>query len=683
MIAPTDALPVRMRSDLVTLELAGKSGSQWTIKDPVSLAYFRLDEIEFAILRLLDGKRSLADVLGRLGRRFPGRAPAAELVQSYVATLVNSGLATFTISGAGQRQAMLSQARKHHQAKLKWLSVLAIRFRGIDPEPFLQKLEPLARVLFAPASLLIACAAIVAAFTLVVVNFGQLASQLPGLATLTSVDRILVLAMTWICVKAFHELGHAMALRHFGGECHEMGVLFLVFMPLPYCNVTDSWMQPDRWPRIAVAGAGILVELVLAAVCTFLWLQSSPGPMRVHLLHVMMICSVSTVLFNANPLLRYDGYYILSDLLDIPNLASAARDTVSRTLQRIVFGACTHQDDLKASAKSCFLFIYGVAAGIYRWVVLFGILWFVHQTLRPHGLGTLTWFVAAPTLFASIVIPLRQSIARLWKNRSACVSRRGVIGGFVSLCLAGLLLFFPFPHRIHAPFVMRPSSDRAIFVAVAGRIEQALASGTTVNAGDIIARLTNPEVDLACERASGDVRRAEVKLSNLESMRSRNIGFAEAIPTARDALSAAQTRLISQENRRKRLEVRSPSSGIIVQPPNRPSDFTPDGISGFWTGIPQSTHNRGALLREQTLLCYIEPVRGRQRDSSGDTRRIRIHSHWSNRNTSISFATVSHFPGDGPGTRIGGNDRDTAGTQIGWYTAPRRRRRLLSGARRD
>ena len=128
-----------------------------------------------------------------------------------------------------------------------------------------------------------------------------------------------------------HEFGHGLSCKHFGGECHEIGVMLLVFTPCLYCNVSDSWMLPNKWHRAAIGAAGMYVELVLASIATFVWWFSQPGPFNYICLSVMFICSVSTVMFNANPLLRYDGYYILSDFLEIPNLRQKASTILNRS----------------------------------------------------------------------------------------------------------------------------------------------------------------------------------------------------------------------------------------------------------------------------------------------------------------------------------------------------------------
>ena len=153
--------------------------------------------------------------------------------------------------------------------------------------------------------------------------------RLPEFQAFFSLQNVGWLALSVILAKTLHELGHALACRHFGGECHEMGVLLLVFLPCLYCNVSDAWMFNSRWRRVAVDVAGMYVELVLAAACTFLWWFTVPGWINSICFNLMIVCSLNTLLFNGNPLLRYDGYYLLADLWEIPNLHE--RSATART----------------------------------------------------------------------------------------------------------------------------------------------------------------------------------------------------------------------------------------------------------------------------------------------------------------------------------------------------------------
>ncbi len=200
--------------------------------------------------------------------------------------------------------------------------------------------------------------------------------------------------MTLCVTKILHEFGHGLSCKHFGGECHEIGVMFLVLTPCLYCNVSDSWMLPNRWHRAAIGAAGMYVELVLASICTFIWWFTEPGPINYVCLNVMFISSVSTIMFNANPLLRYDGYYILSDILEIPNLRQKASTILNRKLGKWCLGLEEPEDPFLPQRKQWLFATYTVASAIYRWVVMFSILYFLNKVFEPYGLKVLGQAIA-------------------------------------------------------------------------------------------------------------------------------------------------------------------------------------------------------------------------------------------------------------------------------------------------
>ena len=191
------------------------------------------------------------------------------------------------------------------------------------------------------------------ALTLVLVNFQEFRTKLPDVrAVLRGRQLDLAWASRWALSKILHEFGHGLSCKRYGGECHEMGFMFLVFTPCLYCNVSDSWMLPNKWHRVFIGAAGMYVELILASIATYLWWFSEPGMFNFLCLSVMFICSVSTVVFNGNPLLRFDGYYILMDILEIPNLRQKATEILKRWFQQYCLGLELQENPFLAAETS-------------------------------------------------------------------------------------------------------------------------------------------------------------------------------------------------------------------------------------------------------------------------------------------------------------------------------------------
>lgn len=610
-MAPEDQIvPFCGRSDLVLIPAAPGDGA-WsvTVKDPLTLRYFRLGAEEHAVLELLDGRRTLADVALALRKRFPGGEISSANVGHFVTQLLKSGLLRATSTGFGRRVASWDAASLRRAKWGQLISLLSIRFRGVDPERFLVRIEPLTRVLTGRTALTVALALIVAATLAGLANLDRLFRELPSLGAIVSPANLPLLACCFVVIKVLHELGHAVACRRFGGECHEIGVILVAFMPLLYCDVTDSWMHSKRWPRIAVSLAGMLVELTLAAVCTFLWLATSragAGFESALFLNVMLICSVNTVLFNGNPLLRYDGYYVLSDLVGIPNLSAESRSVLWSVFDRWVLGVDDGVDHGRAR-RFWFLLCYGAASVVYRWVVMLAIIWFLHSTLKSFGLEVLSVVMAGPGIVLAIALPVVRLVKRSRQVTAEDGGRRPRVFGGLAAFAAVLLVaaVWPVPHHIHAPFVIQPGGDAGVFVATAGRIVDAVPPGTTVDAGDVLARLQNPEVALLVEQQELEVNRLTQRLKHVNAQRSRRPELAAQVRPTEEALASARSRLRELLDQQESLVIRSPTSGVVYPPPNRPRNAGLDGVNRSWSGSPLDAVNRGAFLEEQTLLCYV------------------------------------------------------------------------------
>ncbi|GAG26164.1 unnamed protein product, partial [marine sediment metagenome] len=248
------------------------------------------------------------------------------------------------------------------------------------------------------------------AVTSIAVHFDAFQARLPAFHEFFGPQSWLLLGAVLAVTKVLHELGHAYACKRFGGECHEIGILLLVFTPCMYCDVSDSWLLPSKWKRAAIGAAGIYVETVLASLATFFWWHSDPGLFNFVCLQVMFICSVSTLLFNGNPLMRFDGYYIVSDLLEMPNLQQKAGVVLKRITSRWCLGL-KQQDDPFLPQRCRLLFAaYTVGSFAYRWVIVFSILIFLCNVFEPYGLQAIGYTLAVFSMASMVGRPLWQLV---------------------------------------------------------------------------------------------------------------------------------------------------------------------------------------------------------------------------------------------------------------------------------
>ena len=412
-------------------------------------------------------------------------------------------------------------------------------------------------------------------------------------------------------IKVLHELGHALACRRFGGECHEIGVMLLVFTPCLYCNVSDSWMLPSKWQRMAIAAAGMYVELILASVCTFLWWFSQPGLFNSLCLNTMLICSLGTLLLNGNPLLRYDGYFILSDLVEVPNLRAQATLAAQRIFARWFLGLDLGTDRESTARRQALLVVYFVASTLYRWFVVIAILWALHLLARQQHLDSLFVFVAGLTL-VGMAAPLAAGVVR-WSRRRP--RRRPMAPARVALTVAlvaGMLLavvLVPLPMRVAAPLVVEYRGAERVYVTVPGRLVECARAGERLERGQTIARLASPTVESELAQLTSERDRQKLFLANLESRRLQGVDNGARIPAAETSLADTEQRLSQLTREAAALTIVAPVTGTVLPPPSVLTESRSDKLPA-WSGTPLDERNLGSHLDTGTLLCLVgEPNR--------------------------------------------------------------------------
>ncbi len=601
-------LRLRLRADLACREHIYQGRRCWVVKDPLTLKYYRFEEEEYRLLSWLDGERSLQSLQDQFEASFAPQKISLQEIHQFVGAMHQAALVNSDARGQG---ATLAQRRKEHAKRQRWsafTNVLCIRFKGIDPDRLLGWLNTrLGWIFSAPAVFAGLCLAVIA-LTLVLVEFDVFQSRLPAFHEFFGAKNWLWLAATLAVTKVIHEFGHGLTCKRFGGECHEMGVMLLVLTPCLYCNVTDSWMLPNKWRRAAIGAAGMYVEILLASICTLIWWRTQPGILNYLCLNVMFVSSVSTIVFNANPLLRYDGYYILSDVLEIPNLRQKATTILQRKAGAWLLGFDETDDPFLPARGRALLAAYSVAAGLYRWVVVFSIVWFLNSVLEPYGLKPVGQVLAAASLYGLFVHPM----IRLFKHLSSpgrmdqvnklrfAISSAGVCG----LLLA--LLYVPLPHYIRCHVHVRPRSAAPIYVEVAGNLtETHVKPGQSVRRGDPIVTLRNTGLDLQINALQGRREQLDVRAATANSL--AVLGVDEAaleLDELLETMGGVDRQIEEQEDDKRRLVVRAKEDGEVIAIPNRRADRTGERLAS-WSGQPTATKNVGAYYPFGQLVCYV------------------------------------------------------------------------------
>ncbi|MBP86767.1 MAG: hemolysin D [Planctomycetaceae bacterium] len=599
---------MRMRPDLSSRRQRYHGRTYWVVKEPIGLNYFRFHEEEFAILCMMDGQSSLEDIKERFETEFTPQKIEYQDLQQFIGMLHRSGLVISESMGQGKQLRKRRDEKKRKELMGKFSNIFAIRWRGVDPEWFLTRTYPYVAWFFHPATMILCLLMGLSALGLVLVEFDTFRSRLPTFHQFFGPHNWIYFGVTMAAVKVLHEFGHGYSCTHFGGECHEIGVMLLVFTPCMYCNVSDSWMLPNKFKRAFIGAAGIYVEVILASIATFIWWFSEPGLLNHLALSVMFISSVSTLLFNGNPLLRFDGYYILMDLSEIPNLRQKATEVVKRYMIETCLGIEQPENPFLPKERRFLFGLYTVAAVVYRWIVVFSIMYFLNKILEPYGLQILGQAIAVAGLFGLLVQPLWKLAkffyepGRMHKVKLHRVAATAAVVG----ALIGGILFIPLPFHVSCTFEVSPLGAESVFPGVPGRLaEVQVKPGDVVAKGQVLARLDNIDLLLRVRELEGEQQRLLVQQEILKYQRHTDPRAFSQLAAVAEMLATVEQQLADESEELGRLEIIAPMGGTVFPPPAKPNRGGNDGRLPSWTGSPFSPRNAGAFIMERDQFCQI------------------------------------------------------------------------------
>ncbi|AOS43721.1 Peptidase family M50 [Lacunisphaera limnophila] len=531
-------------------------GELWyVVQDPFTNAFYRIRPGARRLLLHLTGRATVEEAWRRCLREdresAPGQSEVIQLLgQLHQASLLQSDLAP------DSRQ-LFERLRRHQQAQVRSTlsSVLFLRIPLWDPDRFLQRLLPLVRPAFGWAGFAVWAVVVLLAAKTAIDHRDQLFTR--GQEVLAPGNLALLFGAFFV-TKLLHEFGHAFACRVFGGQVHQMGIMLLVFSPVPYVDATASWAFRERWRRVWVGAAGMYVELFVASLAVFVWANTGSGMTNSLAYNILFVASVSTLLFNLNPLLRFDGYYLLSDLTETPNLHQRSRTQMFSWAERGLFGLADTPQPASTRREAAFLGLFGIASGIYRIFVFTVIILFVAD--KFFGLGLLAAAVGAFSLLVLPVWKFGRYLAReprLGRQRPRAIA---VTLGALALVTAFLALY-PWPHHTYAPGVLQTREQARVYTAADGYLtEMTAVSGSTVRAGDLLVRMTNPELELRLVSAEARVR--QVRLQENVALEQGGAGL-RVLQRQRES---AEAELADLRQRRGELEIRAPMDGVWVAP---------------------------------------------------------------------------------------------------------------------
>ncbi|MDB4749715.1 HlyD family efflux transporter periplasmic adaptor subunit [Rubripirellula sp.] len=597
----TTTSELMLRPDLVQKMVWMGSERVWVVKDPLSRAFSYFSDQEREILVLADGSRSVTEIASECNVRFAPQYLSVESIVRFFADARRKGL--LLVDRCGTQHEM----RESDVRRSWWKNPLAIRVPGVNPDLILDSMSHHFATLFSPVAFLLAVVLMLIAACGVVVNFGDLTEHLAIAAgRMQSNAGLLILLGVLSITKVVHELAHAIACKRFGGECREIGLMFLVGVPCLYCDVSDAWMLPRRWQRILISAAGMLAELTLASIAALVWLFTVDGPVRDVCATVMVVCSVTTVLFNGNPLLRYDGYYMLSDATGIPNLSAEATGILREWVRRFLW-ASPGTGGFELSKRNFLVAAYGFMSGFYRIVIFALIMLMIYRFAERYemsdAVGVLALSALAWLLFKIIRSVLTPPPSR-GRQKGFPARRPVLMVGLILGCVAVIGLI-PMPRTTTAYMTIQPGDAEAVFVTNGGRLVGAVVNGTDVRAGQTLATLVNESVDIELLQARGHSEQLEVQLDGLKKRRltSREAGL--QIPVVERSLDEAKKEQQLRELLAGQLVLNAPHDGRVFSVGKRAESKADEREPGYWFGTPLDPANVGAWIEEGTKVCLV------------------------------------------------------------------------------
>lgn len=525
-------------------------GTPWYIvHDGMTGRSLHLAAGAWRVIDAMDGRRSPEEILAYLQRN--GAPVQANDVHSVCAELLRAGL----LQGTTCEQADSLQLASQPPPRWKqWLtSPLSIRLPLLNPQVWLDKRIANVRPLFTSTTLWLWLSVVITACFMAVSHQNELTERVAS--TVISPYGVILFLSVYAVMKSLHELAHAFSIRAFGGAVNEMGLVFLVFMPVPYVDAAAATTFVNKRQRMLVSASGIMVEAFIGAIALILWTKIEPGVVREICFAALIIGGVSTLLFNGNPLLRFDGYYVLSDALEIPNLATRSRRYLHYAIQRYMLRMKDAITPVVTPSERLWFVLYGVLSSIYRLIILAFIVWFVSRQVPLVGYALGAWVFVSQLLLPA----LRGFTSVVTRARNATNSRQVLSRLSATTLACGVVTFgLPMPAWSSAEGVIWMPPEAQVRAPVDGTVATTLlGDGTGIVPEQAIVQLESPSL----------VNDARVIAEQLNEVRARqNLALfrdRSALRSVAENLHQTEMRLTEAQQKVRSLTLKSPVAGAL------------------------------------------------------------------------------------------------------------------------
>ena len=584
----------------------------WTLYDPALHRFIRLDWLDFEILSRW-ALRTPAAIVAALKRETTLR-PAEDDILRLAVFARRTGLLGASSARDSRDLAAARQAAKKSAASWLMHNYLFLRIRLVNPDRFLASMLPLVRWVFTPGYLCGLAATALLGLFLISRQWDLYTHSLVELFTL---DGLLWMGVALSATKVIHELGHGFAAKRFGCRVPAMGVALLVLWPVLWTDTTDAWRLVDRRQRLLIDAAGILAEISVAAIASIVWAVLPDGPARSSVFVLSSSTWILTLLINISPLMRFDGYYLLSDALDVANLQPRSFAYSRWAVREALFRSRVPPPERFSPAMGRVLLAYAFAAWSYRFLLFTGIALLVyHMTFKALGLvlmGVELWFFVTRPIVDELVVWARMA-GRTRINAHMLVS--------LLLLLTGLaVLVVPWRGRVDAPAVLRSGRQATLYTNEPGRLTRAAAQGERFAEGEVVFTLDSPEITHAVRVAQAELDQAQADVASRSFDPERRRSQQASLAVASEAAAA----LAHAEARAADLVVRAPFAGLLTDiPPGVGAGADLRRLEPLGVLIDPADPVVEAYVSEADLPRLTEGAAARFVRSAGGTLRLRV-----------------------------------------------------------
>ena len=483
-------------------------GVRWYIlKNDASSSFTRINASAYAFVSHLDGKETTESIFNKLEQSAAEHELSRQDVSAIIKKLQSLSLVQSSVAPDAGEQSSKQAQQKANKRKQLLANPLAVKIPLADPDSLLSKMAPRLRFIFSKTTAIVWLAVVLFALYLYIVNSHKISAALN--ADILEPQNLLAMTLLYIALKTVHEFSHALAVKTWGGEVHEMGISFLVFAPVPYVDASAAWEFREKSKRILVSAMGILSEVFIASVAIFIWLCVEPGMLKTTCLNLAIVASVSTFLFNANPLLKFDGYYILQDTIESPNLYARSKQYCLYLIQRYVFGSERVLDPAYDRGEATWFLLYAPAAFTYRMCLLLIITLYLIDTFLLLGVLLAIW-----SLYSQVLKPSYKALLFLMRSESLHDVRARSIYAAATIAgvLVGVSILVPLPHTTRVKGIVWVDEQAELYSAQDGFLTEVLAySGQEVTPGTELLRLASNRIDNKISNLSAQKTQASIE----------------------------------------------------------------------------------------------------------------------------------------------------------------------------